>query len=449
MTNHMSQSRFLESLTFATRAVPLLQRDRICINEHMPISLVRNQSLRVILALSVGLALGMSIATRGESQFVGMADVIGTLWTNAIRMTVIPLVTALTIASVATTGATADLRRAMGRAFSVFVVLLVSGGVLALVIGEIAFADFALPPDVAERVRASATSAGAAPALPTLSQRIIETIPANPIRSAADGALLPLVVFALIIGFALKRVAVDRRDAVINFCRGISDALLVVVGWVVAVAPVGVFALAFALGARLGISSLGALARYIGTLSLVLIVFTALLYPVVVLLGHVPLRRFFAAAAPAQALAAGSRSSLSALPMMIIAAREKLGLDAAASGFVLPLAVSIFRVNVPIAWVIGVIFLGKVYGVDISVGTVAMVILTSTLLSFSVPGIPSGSLFILAPVLVDLGLPAQAVGILIAVDVIPDIFKTTANVTAHLTAATLASGSTPRTDPPV
>ena len=93
------------------------------------------------------------------------------------------------------------------------------------------------------------------------------------------------------------------------------------------------------------------------------------------------------------------------------------------------------------AWVVGVIFLGKVYGVDISVGTVAMVIVTSTLLSFSVPGIPSGSLFILAPVLVGLGLPAESVGILIAVDVIPDIFKTTANVTAHLTAATLASGS--------
>ena len=126
--------------------------------------------------------------------------------------------------------------------------------------------------------------------------------------------------------------------------------------------------------------------------------------------------------------------------MMISAARDKLGLDAAASGFVLPLAVSIFRVNVPMAWVVGVIFLGKLYGVEIGIATLATVVVTSTLLSFSVPGIPSGSLFILAPVLVDLGLPAEAVGILIAVDVVPDIFKTTANVTAHLTAATLASG---------
>lgn len=404
---------------------------------------MRSQSVRVLLALTLGLALGMWVAALGDTAFsrlVPVADVIGTLWTNAIRMTVIPLVAALTIASVATTGATADLRRAMGRALLVFIALLLLGGILALIIGEIAFADFTLPAEVAARVRATATSAGTTAALPGLGQRIVEMVPSNPIKAAADGALLPLVVFALALGFALKGIARERRDVVITLCRGISDALLVVVGWVVVAAPIGVFALAFALGARLGSSSVGALARYIVTLSVVLIVFTMLLYPVAVLIGRVSFSRFVTAAAPAQALAAGSRSSLSALPMMISAARDRLGLDATASGFVLPLAVSVFRVNVPMAWVVGVIFLGKLYGVGIGTATLAMVIVTSTLLSFSVPGIPSGSLFILAPLLVDLGLPAEAVGILIAVDVIPDIFKTTANVTAHLTAATLASG---------
>lgn len=406
--------------------------------------MIRSQSLRVLLALAIGLALGMTVETMGDARFaqlVPIADVVGTLWTNAIRMTVIPLVVALTIASVASGGATADLRRAMTRAIAVFLVLLIGGGLLALVIGELAFANFTLSADVAARIRDTATAAGSTPKLPTLGQRLVEMIPSNPVKAAADGALLPLVVFSLALGFALKRIAADRRAAVITFCRGISDALLVVVGWVVAAAPIGVFALAFALGARLGIASVGALARYIATLSVVLITFTLALYPVVVLFGRVPFRRFLAAAAPAQALAAGSRSSLSALPMMISAAREKLGLDATASGFVLPFAVSIFRVNVPMAWVVGVIFLGKLYGVDIGVVTLLMVIVTSTLLSFSVPGIPSGSLFILAPVLVDLGLPAEAVGILIAVDVVPDIFKTTANVTAHLTTAVLASGA--------
>ncbi len=402
--------------------------------------MIRSQSLRVLLALGLGLALGMSIATSESfAAPVAVADTIGTLWTNAIRMTVIPLVAALTIVSVAGAGATADLRRAMTRAVIVFVVLLVSGGVLALLIGEVAFADFTLPADVAARIRETAAPVGSTPKLPTISQRLIEMVPSNPVKAAADGALLPLVVFSLALGFALKRIAEDRREAVLNVCRGLSDALLVVVGWVVTAAPIGVFALAFALGARLGVSSVGALARYIATLSFVLATFTVLLYPVVVLLGRVPFRRFLAAAAPSQALAAGSRSSLSALPMMIAAARDKLGLDATASGFVLPFAVSIFRVNVPMAWVVGVIFLGKLYGVEIGAATLATVIVTSTLLSFSVPGIPSGSLFILAPVLVDIGLPAEAVGILIAVDVIPDIFKTTANVTAHLTAAVLAS----------
>jgi proton glutamate symport protein len=404
--------------------------------------MMRSQSLRVLLALTIGLAVGMAFGTQphGALAFaLPLADVLGTLWTNAIRMTVIPLVTALTIASVAGTGATADLRRAMVRAVLVFVVLLLCGGVLALVIGQFAFTDFVLAPDVAARIRATAVVAGVSPTLPTLSQRIIEMIPVNPVKAAADGALLPLVVFALALGFALKQIAPDRRDVVVTFCRGITDALLVVVGWVVAMAPIGVLALAFALGARLGVASIGVLARYIATLSSVLIVFTLLLYPVVVLLGRQRFRTFLSAAAPAQAIAAGSRSSLSALPMMITAAQGPLRLDAAASGFVLPLAVSIFRVNVPMAWVVGVIFLGKLYGVPVDLVTLGTVIVTSTLLSFSVPGIPSGSLFILSPVLVGLGLPAEAVGVLIAVDVIPDVFKTTANVTAHLTAAALAS----------
>jgi Na+/H+-dicarboxylate symporter len=402
--------------------------------------MIRSQSLRVLLALGLGLALGMSIATSASfAAPVAAADTIGTLWTNAIRMTVIPLVAALTIVSVAGAGATAQLGRAMTRAVVVFVVLLVSGGVLALLIGEMAFADFALPADVAARIRDTAAPVGSTPKLPSISQRLIEMVPSNPVKAAADGALLPLVVFSLALGFALKRIATERREAVLDVCRGLSDALLVVVGWVVTAAPIGVFALAFALGARLGVSSVGALARYIVTLSFVLSAFTMLLYPVVVVFGRMPFRRFLAAAAPSQALAAGSRSSLSALPMMIAAARDKLGLDATASGFVLPFAVSIFRVNVPMAWVVGVIFLGKLYGVEVDVTTLATVIVTSTLLSFSVPGIPSGSLFILAPVLVDIGLPAEAVGILIAVDVIPDIFKTTGNVTAHLTAAVLAS----------
>jgi proton glutamate symport protein len=407
---------------------------------------LKNQSLRVLIGLAAGLAAGMLIARAGGSltAILPFADVIGTLWTNSIRMTVIPLVAALTIASVASTGGSAELRSAGTRAVVVFVVLLVAGGLLAFVTSKLSFAGFTLPEDVAASVRGSAGAATTAPAMPTLAQRLLEMVPPNPVKAAADGALLPLVVFSLLLGFALKQVGAERRESVIATFRGITDAMLVLVGWVVALAPIGVFGLALALGARLGASSVGALAHYIVTLAGTLLLFTILLYPVVVILGRIRLRDFASAAAPAQALALGSRSSLAALPMMISAVKERLGLGPVASGFVLPLAVSVFRVNVPMAWVVGVVFLGRLYGIEISDAALLTLVVTSTLLAFSVPGIPSASLFLLAPVLVDIGLPAEGVGILIAVDVIPDMFKTLANVTSHLTSAVLVTrgGST-------
>jgi Na+/H+-dicarboxylate symporter len=151
----------------------------------------------------------------------------------------------------------------------------------------------------------------------------------------------------------------------------------------------------------------------------------------------VPLKAFGPAAAPAQAVAFSSRSSLAALPAMIAGAQERLKLPPAVTGFALPLAVSIFRVNVPMAWVVGALFLSRLYGVPLDTGQMTGLIVTSTLISFSVPGIPSASLFLLAPVLVGMGLPAEGAGILIALDPIPDLFKTMANVTSHLGSVTI------------
>jgi len=164
---------------------------------------------------------------------------------------------------------------------------------------------------------------------------------------------------------------------------------------------------------------------------------TLLLYPVVAIFGRMSPVRFANAALPAQAVAFSVRSSLAALPAMITAVRDTLGLSPRASGFTLPLAVSIFRINVPPAWVVGLIFLGKLYDIPVTTGAMALIVVTSTLISFSVPGLPSASLFLMAPVIVQYGIPAEGVGILIAVDSIPDMFKTTANVTAHLTSAVI------------
>jgi Na+/H+-dicarboxylate symporter len=275
--------------------------------------------------------------------------------------------------------------------------------------------------------------------MPTLGQRIIETVPANPIRAAADGAMLPLVVFTLVLALAATRLAPPLRDTIVRFFGGVGDAMLVIVGWVLAAAPAGVFALGLSVAARTGIQAAGALLYYIVVLSGILLVITLLLYVPALALGRVSPRRFALAALPAQAVAVSARSSLAALPAMLREARERLELPGVATSFVLPLAVSVLRINVPPRWVVSAVFLGQLYGVEVGVATLVTVLVTGVLISFSVPGIPSASLFMLAPVLVSVGLPPEGVGLLIAVDTVPDMFNTLANVTGHMASTAIVA----------
>ncbi len=404
----------------------------------------------VLAALAAGFVLGSLAAAFSNPsvlRLVAIIEPLGTLWVNAIRMTVVPLVVAVLITGVTSFGSR-SLGRLGARALVTYVILLVVAGLVALAIAPPLLARIPLTPDVAERLRATATTAAASTVtavqqLPTLAQRIIDTVPANPIRAAADGAMLPLVVFTLVLALAIARLAPPVRDAVAGFFGGVGDAMLVVVGWVLAAAPIGVFALALSVAARTGIQAAGALLYYIVVLAVTLLIVTLMLYLPVVLFSRVSLRTFVVAALPAQAVAMSSRSSLAALPAMLRETRDRLGMPPEATSFALPLAVSVLRMNVPPRWVISAAFLGQLYGVEMGLATLAWVLITAVLISFSVPGIPSASLFMMAPVLVSLGLPAEGVGLLIAVDTIPDMFNTLANVTGHMASTTVVARREP------
>ncbi len=399
----------------------------------------------VLAALVAGFVLGSLAAATSSPvalRLVAVIEPLGTLWVNAIRMTVVPLVVAVLITGVVTGLGSRSLGRLGARALVTFAVLLVAGGLIALAIAPPLLARLPLTPDVADRLRASAATAAsttvtAVQQLPSLAQRIVETVPANPIRSAADGAMLPLVVFTLVLALAIARLAPPLRESIVGFFSGVSDAMLVIVGWVLTAAPIGVFALSLSVAARTGIQAAGALLFYIVVLSATLLLVTAMLYVPVLLFGRVSLRTFALAALPAQAVAMSSRSSLAALPAMLRESRDRLHLPPVATSFALPLAVSVLRMNVPPRWVISAVFLGQLYGVAVGFTTLVWVLITAVLISFSVPGIPSASLFMLAPVLVSLGLPPEGVGLLIAVDTIPDMFNTLANVTGHMASTTV------------
>ena len=157
----------------------------------------------------------------------------------------------------------------------------------------------------------------------------------------------------------------------------------------------------------------------------------------VVASARTSLGRFARAALPAQIVAATTRSSIAALPAMMTSAEETLHLPRATTSFALPFAVSIFRLNSGVSWIVGGLFAAKLYGVALGPAEIATLAVTCVLMSLSVPGIPSGSLFVVAPFFAAVGIPPESIGVLIALDVIPDVFKTTLNVTGHLASVVL------------
>ncbi|HEY7393440.1 MAG TPA: dicarboxylate/amino acid:cation symporter [Gemmatimonadaceae bacterium] len=409
---------------------------------------------RVLLALAAGVGVGLGLSEIDPVMSRSVAAVVepvGTLFVNAIRMTVIPLVVSSLIVGIATSGSGASVAKIGGRGVIVFLILLAASGAVGALIAPPVLSHVNVDPAAVATLRASAGSsidAASGDAIQTPVQWLVSLVPSNPFKAAADGAMLPLIMFALVFGLALIAVPAASRDQIVTIFRAVAQAMLVLVRWLLVVAPIGVFALALPLVARLGLSAVGALATYVVLVSLAAIVFSLLvLYPAAAILGGVSIRDFAKAAAPAQAVAISARSSLAALPALIDAARTKLNLPEEVAGFFLPLASATFRVGATLGLTTGCVFVARLYGIDISGAQLGTVLLTAIITSFSIPGIPGGSIVAMVPVLSSVGLPVEGIGILLGVDTIPDMFRTAANVTGQLTAATIVSRGAPATEP--
>ena len=401
---------------------------------------------RVLLALAAGVGVGLvlnAISPEASAKVAAFVEPVGTIFVNAIRMTVIPLVVSMLIVGIATVGSGSAVARIGGRGIAIFVILLMLSGTVGALVAPPVLSVVDVDPSAVATLRGSTAGTdvqSSAAAIQTPAQFLVSLVPSNPFKAAADGAMLPLIVFALILGLALAATPAATRERVVVIFRGLSESMLVVVRWLLVVAPIGVFALALPLVARLGFSAVGALAAYVLLVSIAVVVFAlVVLYPAAAWLGGVSLRDFARAAAPGQVVAISARSSLAALPALIDSARTRLHLSEEICGFFLPFASAMFRVGATLGLTVGAVFLGRLYGVPIGTSQLVTIVLTATLTSFSIPGIPGGSIIAMVPVLASVGLPLEGVGILIGVDTIPDMFRTAANVTGQLTAATIVA----------
>ena len=336
----------------------------------------KSPAARASIGLALGLNTGVAIELSGSQTLksaAGTLEPIGTLWVNAIRMTVIPLVVSLLIATIAQEKNLGAVGRLGGRAVAIFAVLLTGCAVIGFVAGPPIFTLLHIDPAAAAALRATVPASASKVELPTFASWLVSLIPANPIKAAADGAMLPLIIFAVAFAAALARTPSELRIAGGNFFRAIADAMR---------------------------------ARRLGAVS--------------------------------------TRSSVAALPAMIDGAERVLELPTRVTSFALPFGVSIFRLNQGISWVVAALFIGALYDIQLTIGQLAVLAAASVPMSFSVPGIPSGGLFVITPFFMTVGLPVEGIGILIALDVIPDLFKTLINVTGHMTSTVLLSRNQPR-----
>jgi Na+/H+-dicarboxylate symporter len=398
----------------------------------------------VAVALIAGLIVGIAVSRAGVpslSRAVAMLEPIGAIWVNAIRMTVVPLVVSLLLAAVARGGGTHRVGRLGGLAFGTFVALHVCAAIVALVLVPAIMTHVPVDPASVAQMQAEAMAASAATseqirAVPSFGQWLAGLAPANAIRAAADGAMLPLIVFTLLFALALRRITPDRRDHVLRVFDGVGETMLQIVRWLIALAPIGVFTLVASTASRLGASLVGAFGYYVLAYVALLIVLTVVVCVVGALGGGVGVLRFLRAALPAQAVAFSSSSSLASLPALIDSA-GRLDVPPAQSGFVLPLAVSSFKVANAIAWLTGTMFLARLYGVPLGVGDSFTIVALAMALSFATPGVPNGGFLLLAPALASVGVPSAGVALLIAVDAIPDLFATVTNVSGDFAAAAI------------
>lgn len=390
----------------------------------------------VLVGLLLGLAAGTGAAALADpvrTPALEVAGLIGGLWLDALKMVVIPLIVALLVVGIAKSAEAARAGRIAARSILWFALVYVCSATLGVLMMPLLLDMFPLPQSAAAALRTGleAIDPGAvAQSVPASADFFRSIIPVNVIAAAAEGNVLQLVAFSLLFAFAVSRIETQRRRTVVALFEGIADALLVVIGWVLWIAPLGVFALAFTLGATAGGAAFAAVLHYILLVSSLGLVVMLGGYVIATAAAGIPPAAFAKAMIAPQTVAVSTQSSLASLPAMIAAARI-LGLSERVADVTLPLAVALFRatgsaMNIGVAY-----YVGHWLGLEPSFAQLAAATAVAAVMSAGSVSLPGQISFLtsITPIAIAMGVPIAPLAILVAVENIPDIMRTVGNVT--------------------
>lgn len=403
-----------------------------------------SQATRIFVALILALSIGVGAAAIAPERALVVADwaqPIGTMWLHALQMTIVPLVVSLLITGIAATAEAARASTLATRAFITFIVLLWISSALGGAIALGMLSAFPLGADLAAALRDALGSAPPTGEVPPFSAFLVALVPSNPIASAVNDAFLPMILFTTVFAFAITRLPVEERERLTGFFQAIGNAMLVVINWVLWLGPIGVGALAYVVGARAGTSAFGALLHYVAILCTVGVVLWLLAVPFAWAVAKVAPGRFIRAILPSQVVAASTQSSLASLPAML-RSTESLGVPVARAGVVLPLAVALFRWTGPAMNFAVAIYVAHWFGLELTAGQIAAGWAAAAITTMGAVGLPGTISFVssIAPIAIAMGVPIAPLGLLVAVETIPDIFRTLGNVAMDVGATRAIAG---------
>lgn len=391
--------------------------------------------------LVAGLFAGLLLANSARLDAVLMiAQPVGSLWLRALQMTIIPLVAALLVLGITQMAQAARAGKAARRMLGlVFAVLVLSGAIAAIAMPAL-LAAFPIPGSASGMLAAGQVDAQQ---VPVIGDFITSLIAPNIIAAAAETAMLPLTIFFALFALAMVRLPTEQRETLLRFFRALANTMLTIIGWVLWAAPVGVFALAIGVAARSGGEAFATLAHYILVVSAMGGGVLLAAYLLALIGGRINPLRFARAMIPAQAVAISTQSSLASLPAMLDSA-GRLGLRERTADFVLPLAVAIFRATSPAMNLAVVIYVATLAGIELSPALMIAGIAVAFIISVGSVSLPGSISFVVSigPIAIAMGVPVEPLALLVAVEMLPDIMRTLANVTMNVAVTATVDQST-------